>query len=156
MQRRQKATNDAAAAARDGRERRGGHHPSKPCPRPAPKITHNLWPLRVRRSRILHLVTPARRRDAMRKIYGVSSAAAPGGIYVEIISVNILYLINMVHSSSNSSPSWRGGRRGQSCWQCQPTKKLPCDSRFFIVYYATRPRARAGARTGARTGARAI
>lgn len=61
MQRRQKATNDAdaaaAAAERDGgrREEGGWYRPStKPRPRTAPKITHNLWPLRVRR---LHLAS---------------------------------------------------------------------------------------------------
>lgn len=70
------------------------------------------------------------------KIYGASSAAAPRGIYVEIISVNILYLINMVHSSTVRAAAGRG--RGE-VWTVVLTKaarkKLPCDSRFFIVYY---------------------
>lgn len=44
------------------------------------------------------------------KIYGASSAAAPRGIYVEIISVNILYLINMVHSSSSTVRAAAAGR----------------------------------------------
>lgn len=83
------------------------------------------------------------------KIYGASSAAAPRGIYVEIISVNILYLINMVHSSSSTV---RAAAEGREVWTVVLTKaarkKLPCDSRFFIVYYTVsfRPRARARAR----------
>lgn len=58
-------------------------------------------------ARILHLVTPAMRCAG--KIYGASSAAAPRGIYVEIISVNILYLINMVHSSTVRAAVGREG-----------------------------------------------
>lgn len=77
MQRRQKATNDAdAAAAAAGGGREGGTlpRPLKPRPGPAPKITHNLWPLplRVRRS---HLASCNAKRCAG-KIYGASSAAA--------------------------------------------------------------------------------
>lgn len=53
------------------------------------------------------------------KIYGASSAAAPRGIYVEIISVNILYLINMVHSSTVRAAVGRG--RGE-VWTVVLTK----------------------------------
>lgn len=123
MQRRQKATNDAdaaAAAAERGvgrREEGGWYRPStKPRPGPAPKITHNLWPLRVRRS---HLASCNAAMRCAGKIYGASSAAAPRGIYVEIISVNILYLINMVHSSSSTV---RAAAAGREVWTVVLTK----------------------------------
>lgn len=123
MQRRQKATNDADAAAAErgvGRRKEGGwYRPStKPRPGPAPKITHNLWPLRVRRS---HLASCNAAMRCAGKIYGASSAAAPRGIYVEIISVNILYLINMVHSSSSTVRAAAGRGRGE-LWTVVLTK----------------------------------
>lgn len=75
MQRRQKATNDADAAAaaaegEEGRREEGGwYRPStKPRPGPAPKITHNLWPLRVRRSHLASCnASEATRCDAQAK-----------------------------------------------------------------------------------------